>query len=489
MAAIVAGVASGDNGSNYGSAFNVNVPAGTVDDDLLIAVNVSEWSTFANSSVPAGFTPLATSSFDGGSNGAHVAIGYRLASSEPASYSFGSGSGSSNSGAIIRVTGHEGTPTIAQVAPINDGTAAEFDAPSIVPNGADDLLLVFHGGEAGDTVATWTPAAGMTEEVDHPNSGGYATLLVSSLASPPNPSGVKTALISSGGTQIGGCTISIASAGGAPPPATGSATGSLSLTGSASGSTVHAGSASGSLPLTGSATGSAPTISPAAGSASGTLSLSGTASGSAQHRGAAAGNLPLAGAATGSTAHTGSGSGGLGLSGAASGSTVHRGGADGVLPISGSASGTSPTVGGAAGTATGTLPITGSATGSTPHRGSGSGTLPLSGTSAGSTPHAGTATGTLSLTGSAAGTAPALVVRDIRVIEVTAPALAATTTSPEVGPIAAFSPGLAASTTGPGSALVVEEPAVLTPWVTTEADLTATDTEPADGWDLTEPEG
>lgn len=231
MTATVATVASGNGTAN----FTVSVPAGTTNGDLLIAVNASDWSTLASEDVPAGFTALTTSRYDGGSNKVHIALGYRIASSEPASYTFAGGGGSDSVGAILRITGHDGTPVIAQVAPsaLTAGSGS-VNAPSITPNASDDLLLCFactDGANGGGTL-TWTPPSGMTEEVDR-QSTTFTSLTVASLQSPSTPSGTKTFTASAAHDAGGTCTISIKSSGTSPTTLTDGSVGQARLSNSA----------------------------------------------------------------------------------------------------------------------------------------------------------------------------------------------------------------------------------------------------------------
>ena len=209
----VAAVASANSTTND---VVVAVPAGTTNGDLLIAVNASDWSSFANNDVPAAFKTgtggitLGTSDYDAGTDGFHMALGARIANSEPANYTFPVGPASGNVAAILRITGHDSTPVIAQVAPSTTGSGAQ--APSIVPNGSDDLLLTFHGAETTSGGSrTWTPPTGMTEVVDR-QEDIWTFLLVAKLQNPSNPSGIKTATPSSGIDNGVGCTISIKAA-------------------------------------------------------------------------------------------------------------------------------------------------------------------------------------------------------------------------------------------------------------------------------------
>lgn len=214
MAATVAAATSGSGTNNYAVA----VPEGTVDGDLLIAVNASDWSTLASCGVPAGFAALTTAQYDGGTNQVHIALGWRDAASEPGSHEFPGGGGADSSGALLRITGHDTTPVIVEVAPVavTAGTGA-INAPSLTPSGADDLLIcigVVDGANGGGTL-TWTiDGAGLTEHVDQ-QSGDWTSLVVGSLSSPPSPSGARTLVTSPANHNKGAAVaISIKSAAG-----------------------------------------------------------------------------------------------------------------------------------------------------------------------------------------------------------------------------------------------------------------------------------
>jgi len=215
VTATVATVASNAAAVNY----TVNVPAGTANGDLLIAINASDWDTLANEGVPAGFTALTTSRYDGGTNTVHIALGYRIASSEPANYTFAGGGGSDSAGALLRITGHDSTPTIAQVAPnaLTAGAGA-VSAPTITPNAGNDLLICIActDGASGGGALTWTPPSGMTEVVDI-QSSTFTSLTVAYLQNPSTPSGAKTFTPSTNHDVGGVCTLSIKSTSTAAP--------------------------------------------------------------------------------------------------------------------------------------------------------------------------------------------------------------------------------------------------------------------------------
>lgn len=214
MTAQVVTVASG-NGT--GSAYSVTKPSGTVNGDLLIAAAASDWGTLAASTVPTGFTALTTSDFDGGLNAVHLALGYKIASGEGASYSFPVGASADHVAALLRIDGHDPAGVISQVAPvtISSGSGA-IAAPSITTGRTDDLLLCFGvvdgaGGGSGGAIAWTVTGAGLAEQIDR-QSGSWTSLGVGSLQDPSTPSGTKTLVTAPTGHGAGcAATISIKS--------------------------------------------------------------------------------------------------------------------------------------------------------------------------------------------------------------------------------------------------------------------------------------
>lgn len=217
MVASVASVSSGNGTSNY----NVTKPTGTADGDLLIGIVASDWNTLVNNNFTTGsWTALTTSDYDGGLNQMHVAISRRIAASEPADYTVGIGGGADSVAAVLRITGHDPTPVIGEVAPtvVSAGSGA-INAPSIVPAGVDDLLICIGAvdGANGGGSLNW-PIVGLTEHVDR-QSTTWTSLVVASLASPSNPSGTKALATSPGNHNKGAaCTLTIKSAAAAGRP-------------------------------------------------------------------------------------------------------------------------------------------------------------------------------------------------------------------------------------------------------------------------------
>src|SRR6478735_6813500 len=196
------------------ATFNVAKPAGITAGMLLIAVRSSDWDTSANQPLPTGFTKLNTASYDGGTNQMHLQIGWKIATgSEPANYSFTVGASSDCVGAILAIDGMDGTPVIVEGTPIAH-TSSTYNAPSVTPNGTDDLLICALTTENGNnaTAITLSAPSGMTQQTFAQSGGSWTAMNVSTLASPSNPTGVKTFGETGTTTHGAGVTISIKSA-------------------------------------------------------------------------------------------------------------------------------------------------------------------------------------------------------------------------------------------------------------------------------------
>jgi hypothetical protein len=342
----VAGVESGDGTSN----FPVAVPAGTTDGELLIGVVASDWNTLANNTLPlASWTALPTSDYDGGTNQVHVGLFYRVASSEPANYTVTIGGGADTVGAILRVTDADSTPVIAEVAP-NTFTAGAgaTTAPSVVPNGSNDLLLTFHvsDGASGGGTLTWTPPSGMTDHVDR-QSTTWTSLQVSSLQSPSNPSGTKTATPSGAHDKGAACTISIKSSGAGVPTVSGAATGAFGFTADASGVARALGAAVATFGFTATAAG----IDRALGAAVAAFGFTSTAAGVDRAVGAATASFGFTATASGTSETppvTGQAVASFGFTGTASGVPRTSGAATATFGFAGAAAGIDRALGTAA---------------------------------------------------------------------------------------------------------------------------------------------
>jgi len=120
--------------------FAVNVPASVGDGDLLMAVLISNGSDEGNNSLPAAFGTPVQSDDQGSSNAAEIAIGLKIASSEPASYTFTNADGGKAVGLIARITGHHATAYL-DASGKNTGSGTTPQSPAVTATVADTLRI------------------------------------------------------------------------------------------------------------------------------------------------------------------------------------------------------------------------------------------------------------------------------------------------------------------------------------------------------------
>lgn len=170
-------------------------PSGTVDGDRLVAIHYMDADS-ANSGMtaPAGWTQVGSTqniALDG-----NCKVWTKIASSEGASYTFGTGSGSDNTIYLLRITG-AGAIT---VGPTFAGSATQtvtHVASSITPTNADSLLIFawfcLNEGNAG---TSWGASpAGLTNLnlVDQASASPWIrTRVAYQEAQPASASGTKT---------------------------------------------------------------------------------------------------------------------------------------------------------------------------------------------------------------------------------------------------------------------------------------------------------
>lgn len=177
-------VASGSGSLGAAGNFTVAAPAGVADGDLLIAVGSNEKAGGAVPSAPAGWTQLAA-----GSAEPWLIVWCRIASGEPANYTFTANGGTGNAVIIGAYRGQElfidaaGTPA--------SGASTSPQASSILA--LNNGTLVFAGAIAlAANGAKWTPPAGMTENVDSVTHDAPSMTLASAVQS-AGATGAKTA--------------------------------------------------------------------------------------------------------------------------------------------------------------------------------------------------------------------------------------------------------------------------------------------------------
>lgn len=195
----------GATSATAGATFTVTKPAGVASGDLLLAYQYGDESSVeAQLTGPSGWTLLGTKSDLQSAGCGILKIWQKTATgSEPASYTFGVGSGGNNTDgdcAILAFTAgtfNSATPTTTPTFG-GSGTVNNNSVAPSVTGVVDGLLLCSFHALGGN--ATWTPPAGMTEIVDFKSSGVWTASEVASLAlTSTAATGTKTATSSVGG--------------------------------------------------------------------------------------------------------------------------------------------------------------------------------------------------------------------------------------------------------------------------------------------------
>ena len=192
--AVIATETAGDS-SNNASSLTVAVPSGTADGDVLLAhISTRDGTTIT---APAGggwmLVAATSQSVGGGRNVSYLAqaVYYRVAASEPASYTWGvSGR---TAGAIVALSGVDTTAGI-----VDDSTAASASgsvSPAAVTTAqVNSLLLGFFSGMNGSV--TFTSPAGMSDVALIQSGGGpngTSNLITSESIAASGSTGSRTA--------------------------------------------------------------------------------------------------------------------------------------------------------------------------------------------------------------------------------------------------------------------------------------------------------
>lgn len=163
--------ASGGNKSDGESeSVSVNVPSGTSDGDLLVAVATTE-SAVTPFDLPDGFTQIL---FNDGSF-LNAKVGWRKASSEPASYDFTCSDDAVC--ALIRISGQDASSPINASDIVSASSGTSKDSPSVTTT-ADGCLVLrgfSHGTAESDVNST---PSGTTKRIRTDNVGSSPSLLV-----------------------------------------------------------------------------------------------------------------------------------------------------------------------------------------------------------------------------------------------------------------------------------------------------------------------
>lgn len=160
-------------------SLTVNVPTGTVADDVMIASitvrpcsNTNGGACTVTLTPPAGWTQIRLTDQTGGGGtggfGNRLVVYQRVATgSEPASYTWSFGGTPLHAGAVGAISSYSGVDTTSPIVAENgQATASAFThaTPDINTGTVTNTMLVTsHSANSG---ATWTPPGGMTEAAD-----------------------------------------------------------------------------------------------------------------------------------------------------------------------------------------------------------------------------------------------------------------------------------------------------------------------------------
>ncbi|MFJ6085159.1 hypothetical protein ACIQI8_27500 [Streptomyces sp. NPDC092369] len=137
-----------------------NVPAGTADTDVMIML-VSRASGTATVTTPSGWTVIPNFPVTN-SNGTALAGFYRVASSEPASYTVAFSTGK----AIIAISSYRGvdntTPIHQSAAAADTTTRAAHTSPSVTTTLANCWIVAGYVDRGSITASTWSTPSGLT---------------------------------------------------------------------------------------------------------------------------------------------------------------------------------------------------------------------------------------------------------------------------------------------------------------------------------------
>lgn len=169
---------------HLGASTSLAKPPGTVQNDYLIAINLSDWGIPGEMGNPTGGaswgSPLVSQSY--GTNRGHLKVwGKYAGAAEPSNYGFTKNSSADSVLVVLAIR----DVALGAVPVVNFElveNAALIDTPSTTPSAPNDFEVRVAGGVAsGGTLASWQPPQGLIERVDQ-DSNGYATLSVATRA-------------------------------------------------------------------------------------------------------------------------------------------------------------------------------------------------------------------------------------------------------------------------------------------------------------------
>ncbi len=189
-----------------GTNLVINVPAGTANGDVMVAFVLT--GTAVTPAVQASWTTL-----DSQNTGPTVISFYRIASSEPASYTFTVDSTNTSWGTIVTYSGTHATTPINKHAAFNRLTSTTNITGTTITPDVNNCMILWLG--AAGTATSITKPASYTDRVSNVTSSGtdIAELLQTSAAATGSITGTGST-----STNTDGSLIALAPAAGGSPP-------------------------------------------------------------------------------------------------------------------------------------------------------------------------------------------------------------------------------------------------------------------------------
>ncbi|MGW0795914.1 hypothetical protein [Streptomyces sp. NPDC002692] len=210
-------VATATNSSISTSSLACNVPTGTANGDVMVAI-ISRASSSATVSTPSGWTVIPGFPVQN-TNGTTLCGFYKVASSEPASYTW-SGSAQKWCIATMSYRGVDtGSPINVSSAAVDTTNRAAHASPSITTTVANCWIVAGYGDRGSTSASTWSTPSGLTSR-----SGSLTTTGTSdnSLATfdtnAGQTAGAYTYSSTASASQSTACMCTVALAPAGPPP-------------------------------------------------------------------------------------------------------------------------------------------------------------------------------------------------------------------------------------------------------------------------------
>jgi hypothetical protein len=179
------------------TSFVVNVPAGVVDGDLLIGIAVSETNP-VTWTPPAAFADRQVNNVTSGAAGSYtIDVSVRVASSEPASYTWTTAVSDEAVLAILAYRGNKLSSYFNTTSHSTSDATTPITFPSVTPTANGCMLIDYVGSDnlGADGAGTYSTPAGYTNRVNIQNVSQRVSLAVFDKIKTPAglESGVTTA--------------------------------------------------------------------------------------------------------------------------------------------------------------------------------------------------------------------------------------------------------------------------------------------------------